>query len=94
MSGRGSEPPEWALPSWDAVGPDPDEPTRPLAGRPGPGSGTGPTPSPGTGPAPSPGSAPGTFGIRILAVSEVTRAVRAAIRQDPRLVDLWVGGEI
>ncbi|MEA2577595.1 MAG: hypothetical protein QOD78_1183, partial [Chloroflexota bacterium] len=26
MSGRGSEPPEWALPSWDAVGPDPDEP--------------------------------------------------------------------
>ena len=36
----------------------------------------------------------GTFGVRILAVSEVTRAVRAAIRQDPRLVDLWVEGEI
>ena len=28
------------------------------------------------------------------AVSEVTRAVRGAIRQDPRLVDLWVEGEI
>ncbi|MGZ9160992.1 MAG: exodeoxyribonuclease VII large subunit [Candidatus Limnocylindrales bacterium] len=42
----------------------------------------------------SPLAAPGTFGIRILAVSDVTRAVRAAIRQDPRLVDLWVEGEI
>ena len=38
--------------------------------------------------------APGTFGVRILAVSEVTRAVRGAVRQDPRLVDLWVEGEI
>jgi exodeoxyribonuclease VII large subunit len=32
--------------------------------------------------------------LRILQVSEVTRAVRTAIRQDPRLVDLWVEGEI
>jgi exodeoxyribonuclease VII large subunit len=39
-------------------------------------------------------AAPGTFGLRILAVSEVTRAVRTAVRQDPRLVDLWVEGEI
>jgi exodeoxyribonuclease VII large subunit len=39
-------------------------------------------------------TAPGTFGVRILAVSDVTRAVRTAIRQDPRLVDLWVEGEI
>ncbi len=38
--------------------------------------------------------APGQFGVRILAVSEVTRAVRTAVRQDPRLVDLWVEGEI
>jgi exodeoxyribonuclease VII large subunit len=37
---------------------------------------------------------PGTFGLTILAVSEVTRAVRTAVRQDPRLVDLWVEGEI
>jgi exodeoxyribonuclease VII large subunit len=43
---------------------------------------------------PGPLGAPGTFGVRILAVSEVTRAVRSAIRQDPRLVDLWVEGEI
>jgi exodeoxyribonuclease VII large subunit len=43
------------------------------------------------GPTPRP---PGTFGLRILQVSEVTRAVRTAIRQDPQLVDLWVEGEI
>ena len=77
MSGREGGPPEWALPGWDAVGDDPDEPRSAVRERP-------------TGPA----AAAGTFGVRILAVSEVTRAVRAAIRQDPRLVDLWVEGEI
>ncbi len=41
----------------------------------------------------SPG-VPGDFGARILAVSEVTRAVRGAVRSDPRLVDLWVEGEV
>ena len=87
MSSRGTDPPEWALPSWDTVGPDPDEPIRPPAGRPASGR-------PGPAPVPGPAMAPGTFGIRILAVSEVTRAVRGAIRQDPRLVDLWVEGEI
>jgi exodeoxyribonuclease VII large subunit len=43
----------------------------------------------------APGStAPGTFGVRILGVSEVTRAIRSAVREDPRLADLWVEGEI
>ena len=37
---------------------------------------------------------PGTFGLRILGVSEVTRAVRDAIRQDERLRDVWVEGEV
>jgi exodeoxyribonuclease VII large subunit len=32
--------------------------------------------------------------VRILAVSEVTRAIRGAVRSDPRLADLWVEGEI
>lgn len=77
---RDSGPPDWALPGWDAVGPDPDEPPRPP-GRP-------------EGPTSAPMGAPGTFGVKILAVSEVTRAVRGAIRSDPRLVDLWVEGEI
>jgi len=87
-----ADPPDWALPSWDTV--DPDEPIGvPVHGgwrRGAPHQSVDPgTPSASTAPA-----APGTFGLRILQVSEVTRAVRTAIRQDPRLVDLWVEGEI
>ena len=74
------KPPDWALPGWDAV--DPEEPVAV-----GPGQGLGPS-------GPKPAAAPGTFGLRILQVSDVTRAVRTAIRQDPRLLDLWVEGEI
>ena len=37
---------------------------------------------------------PGTFGVRILKVSEVTRTIRGAVRAEPRLSDLWVEGEI
>jgi exodeoxyribonuclease VII large subunit len=78
-------PPDWALPGWDAV--DPEEPVGiPVHG--------GPPSLPSKPPNAAPASAPGTFGLRILQVSEVTRAVRSAIRQDPRLVDLWVEGEI
>ena len=40
------------------------------------------------------GGPPGTFGLRILGVSEVTKAIRGAVRSDPRLADLWVEGEI
>ncbi len=36
----------------------------------------------------------GPIGVRILAVSEVTRTIRSAVRGDPRLIDLWVEGEI
>jgi exodeoxyribonuclease VII large subunit len=31
---------------------------------------------------------------RILGVSDVTRAIRGAVRADPRLLDLWVEGEV
>jgi exodeoxyribonuclease VII large subunit len=65
------EPPDWALPSWDAL----DVGTRP-AGRRGQGR-----------PA-------GTFGLRVLGVTEVTHAVRDSLRDDPRLGDLWVEGEV
>jgi exodeoxyribonuclease VII large subunit len=80
----GSEPPDWALPGWDAI--EPDEPTVRPKGQDEPAA-----PAPADASAPI---APGTFGVRILGVSEVTRAVRTAIRQDPRLVDLWVEGEV
>ncbi|HEY8437647.1 MAG TPA: exodeoxyribonuclease VII large subunit [Candidatus Limnocylindrales bacterium] len=45
-------------------------------------------------PAATPVSPPGTFGLRILGVSDVARAVRDAVRGDPRLADLWVEGEV
>ncbi len=57
------DPPDWALPAWDAIDPG--------------------TTVPG-----------GTFGLRVLGVSDVTRAVRDALRGDPRLADLWVEGEV
>jgi exodeoxyribonuclease VII large subunit len=38
--------------------------------------------------------APGTFGVRILAVSDVTRVLKGALRSEPRLADLWVEGEV
>ncbi len=46
-------------------------------------------------PAPEPVPAPaGTFGLKVLAVSEVARAIREAVRADPLLTDLWVEGEV
>jgi exodeoxyribonuclease VII large subunit len=75
------EPPDWALPSWDSL---PAEPER--------------TPSPpvrrGSTPGPVTPATLGNFGVRILGVSEVTRAIWGAVRADPRLADLWVEGEI
>ncbi len=37
---------------------------------------------------------PGTFGLRIYRVGEVTKAIRAAVRADERLRELWVEGEV
>lgn len=68
----GDEPPEWALPSWDATGD--------LEGTP-----------PTSAPLPL---LPGTVALRILQVSEVTRAVRDAVRADERLREVWVEGEV
>lgn len=91
---RGSEPPDWALPGWDTVSRD-DEARPPRASRPAtPGRGAVWTGAPSSVPVSGPAAAAGQFGVRILGVSEVTRAVRGAIREDPRLVDLWVEGEI
>jgi exodeoxyribonuclease VII large subunit len=84
---RDQDPPDWALPSWDSVPVDPAEAgLRPV--------GPGRTSGEGRGPGPSAAAAPGSFGVRILGVSEVTRTIRGAVRADPRLSDLWVEGEI
>ena len=65
------EPPDWALPSWDAL----DVGTRPVGRR-------------------GVARPAGTFGLQVLGVTEVTHAVRDALRDDPRLGDLWVEGEV
>lgn len=45
--------------------------------------------------APAPrASAPGAFGLRILAVSEATRAIATLVRGDEQLRDLWIEGEV
>ena len=43
-------------------------------------------------PAPAPAGA--GFALRIVGVSEITRAVRDAVRSDPALRDVWVEGEV
>src|SRR6185436_17861630 len=90
MTRSSSEPPDWALPSWDAVPDEPGDRSVPVA-RPRSAPGSPATPPPTAGPG---AGAPGTFGLRILGVSEVTRAIRGAVRADARLGDLWVEGEI
>jgi len=90
------EPPDWALPGWDHV-PDDDPPVvhtpRTLNLRPA-GDTSEPVPALPVTPAPHALTAPGTLGVRILKVSEVTRTIRGAVRAEPRLSDLWVEGEI
>ncbi|MBP1704281.1 MAG: exodeoxyribonuclease large subunit [Chloroflexi bacterium] len=92
------EPPDWALPAWDAIelGLDRAGGTRPSPGQSQahdaePGGETGPGRALAAGGPPAPG---GSFGLRILGVSEVTGAVRDLLRADLRLADLWVEGEV
>ena len=88
---RSPEPPDWALPGWDHVpddSPPAVSPPRTLNLRP-----AGDTSEPAAAP-PGAVTVPGTFGVRILKVSEVTRTIRGAVRAEPRLSDLWVEGEI
>src|SRR4051794_9800791 len=42
----------------------------------------------------APATASGTFGLRILSVGEVARAISTTVRADERLRDLWVEGEV
>ena len=85
---RSPEPPDWALPGWDHV-PDDAPPVAPRTLNLRPARDTSEPVA--TRPA---ATAPGTFGVRILKVSEVTRTIRGAVRAEPRLSDLWVEGEV
>lgn len=50
--------------------------------------------NPPTAASPAAGPAGTAFALRIVGVSEVTRAVRDAVRSDPALRDVWVEGEV
>jgi exodeoxyribonuclease VII large subunit len=92
---RRHEPPDWALPSWDAIV-DPQTPPDGRADTPRPETppSTPRAAAPAAGPTSRPAQAASDFGLRILEVSEVTRAVREAVRSEPALRDLWVEGEV
>ena len=87
-----TEPPDWALPSWDSI-----EGTEPVAA-------SAASAAPAASPAAAlpqgavepftPTPAATEFALKILGVSEVTRAVRDAVRADAGLRDVWVEGEV
>ena len=81
-----SEPPDWALPSWDA--PDRQVARAPV-GRAAGSAATAGADAAGSGA----GYADGVR-ARILTVSDVTRAVKDALRLDERMRDVWVEGEV
>jgi exodeoxyribonuclease VII large subunit len=78
---RRDEPPDWALPSWDAIDEEGSGPPSSAAG-------------PQRAARRATTSASDAFGLRILSVSDVTGIVRSVVRADERLVDLWVEGEV
>ena len=81
---RDPEPPDWALPAWDATDATPRRDPARASGREASGEASSAAPI----------VPRGTFGLTILAVSDVTRAVREAVRSDDRLRDVWVEGEV
>jgi len=95
--GRRTDPPDWVLPAWDAIV-DPSVPVeRPVERNMEPSVEApvveAPSESP-PGEHRAPPRATPAFGLRIVGVSEVTRAVRDAVRSEPDLRDLWVEGEV
>ncbi len=96
----GSQPPDWALPSWDALPaeeadrkPDRSDRTaeRPRLGRQPAPARLVESPRPVE---PAPALEPAASNLRILQVSDVTRAIRDAVRAEPILRDVWVEGEV
>jgi exodeoxyribonuclease VII large subunit len=85
---RSDDPPDWALPAWDSLpGVRASKDAGPLDATPV--VRTDPIQAVRSDRRSSPAS-----GLRILAVSDVTKAVKDALRGDPRLADIWVEGEV
>jgi len=93
-----TDPPDWALPAWDSIDEAPVAAT--AATRPPRRESLLPAPEPegevepaAESASPAVAAAP-AFELRILGVSEVTRAVKDALRSEPALRDVWVEGEV
>ena len=107
---RRADPPDWALPAWDAIDDTESGAASPTAQsdfRATDSRVAGPQTeaSVPSSPAPSQASTPAgeslpvatsqpKFALKILGVSEVTRAVRDAVRAQAELRDVWVEGEV
>jgi exodeoxyribonuclease VII large subunit len=94
VAGR-AEPPDWALPAWDSIeGTEPGVTEPPGVPASGVESVAAPAPAAPELPVAAVAPSEATFELKILGVSEVTRAVRDAVRSDPALRDVWVEGEV
>ena len=87
-----SKPPDWALPAWDSLPIEEISPAR-LQREAPEGDAAQPRAEASRAEA-SPTEPAGGFALRILQVSEITRAVRDAVRSDAALRDVWVEGEV
>ncbi len=110
--GPTSQPPDWALPSWDSIEeavesprvrppraerPTERPPERPTGRTPAPAADAAATSAPPAPVSPLRPQEPAEFArptLRILGVSDVTRAIRDAVRAEPVLRDVWVEGEV
>ncbi|HVA85916.1 MAG TPA: exodeoxyribonuclease VII large subunit, partial [Candidatus Saccharimonadales bacterium] len=82
-----SEPPDWALPNWDTV-------DRRIARPPSTRPGLSESVLSESALRPEGGGAVDALRSRILSVSDVTRAVKDALKADERMRDVWVEGEV
>jgi exodeoxyribonuclease VII large subunit len=87
----GHEPPDWALPAWDTVPAEPGPALRVPAPLP---SSNGPVLVSPLGEVPVGRTPVAESSLRILGVSDVTRAIRDAVRAEPALREVWVEGEV
>jgi exodeoxyribonuclease VII large subunit len=91
-SSASGEPPDWALPAWDSISDAAGAGSEPPQAAPRrPGSDADRHLPPAAPPDPAPAAPPA---LQILAVSDVTRSIRDAVRSVPDLRDLWVEGEV
>ena len=94
----GSSPPDWALPAWDSIPAEEAGPAHAAhaaeSAHPAEAAPVRPGRAAPEAAQPSRPDSQGGLALRILQVSEITRAVRDAVRAEDGLRDVWVEGEV